>query len=571
MVGLARRGTAEPFDRKPPSPSTPASKPASTKVADSGAALAKEIRLRRGPTRIFGGIEPAGWRDSTFDDRDWTQASGLVVPRAGAASASDFPPQVTATDVVSGGSLYVRVRFDAEDLPAARSLELRITYRDGLIGYLNGREIVRRNVPLAPPGARPMVAHGEDPEHIFLPLRARDAPRLQAKGNILAIEVRPAAGRAPLDENAPSAEVGLAAFSAVRIVRGPYLVAPGDGAVSVAWETDLPARGRVRLEPVDGVTRAARFTPAPRVGLRQVVRLTDLAPGARYRYQVDIEGAATADRAQSVPASIQTAPRRDQPLRFAVYGDMRAPGHAAHAQVVAGLLREKPALVINTGDLVAVGQEESAWQRYFEITAPLGAIAPVVPALGNHEAYLGGAPKSWALFGLQTAATAPGVGYTSFEWGGAHFIILDSNHPEAAQRDWLEHDLAQARARRARAIFAICHDGPWSHGTHGGSRAMERQFTPLLAAGGTDVLFSGHDHLFERGVGVTPRGSLPYVVTGGGGAPLYNPTCQPSAPPAAAGAAITDETPGTISKSSPARSCTPRMRPFPGIPPPSPS
>jgi hypothetical protein len=58
---------------------------------------------------------------------------------------------------------------------------------------------------------------------------------------------------------------------------------------------------------------------------------------------------------------------------------------------------------------------------------------------------------------------------------------------------------------------------------------MIRDYAPLLAAGHTDVLFCGHDHIYERGVGTTPKGKLVYVVTGGGGAPLYNPRCQPTA------------------------------------------
>ena len=49
-------------------------------------------------------------------------------------------------------------------------------------------------------------------------------------------------------------------------------------------------------------------------------------------------------------------------------------------------MREAPALIVNTGDLTDVGSEESNWQKYFEITAPMGVIAPVVPALGNHDA-----------------------------------------------------------------------------------------------------------------------------------------------------------------------------------------
>jgi hypothetical protein len=279
---------------------------------------------------------------------------------------------------------------------------------------------------------------------------------------------------------------------------------------------------------------------ASQVGLRQVVPLRGLTPGARYRYQVDVEGDRAVPRAgagagavpdprplaQSAPATFQSGPRQDQPLRFAVYGDMRGPGHLVHAQLVAGLLHERPALIVSTGDLVAVGSEESAWQRFFEITAALGATTPVVPALGNHEAYLGGAAKSWALFGLRSAAREPAIGYTSFDWGQAHFIVLDTNHPDGKQRAWLMSDLARARKNHTRAIFAVCHDGPWSHGAHGGSALVERSLAPVLAAAGTDVLFSGHDHFYERGTGLTAAGPLTYVVSGGGGAPLYDPTCQ---------------------------------------------
>ena len=58
------------------------------------------------------------------------------------------------------------------------------------------------------------------------------------------------------------------------------------------------------------------------------------------------------------------------PARFAIYGDMRYSGHDAHRTVVEALVREAPALVINTGDLTDQGSQESNWQRYFDIRSP---------------------------------------------------------------------------------------------------------------------------------------------------------------------------------------------------------
>ena len=503
----------------------------------ASAGTTQEVATRAITARfLVATTSPPNWQTRTFDDRTWSESTGPLVPRSASES---LPPGVTAIDVVPGSFLYTRVHFDVDMPERARSLELRIGYQDGFIAYLNGREVARRGVPLVPLGARPALPHGGEIEHIYLRLPQQPGPAsLARRNNVLAVEIRPAIGRSAAGSSsaarAPAGEISAAVFSDLRIVRGPYLLAPREGAVSVAWETDLAARGSLRYEPETGSPAEARSVVASRLSTRQVVSLSHLGNGRRYRYRVEVKDAAGAVGAASATGSFQAAPGPHQPLRFIVYGDMRAPGHAAHQQVVDAILRETPALVVNTGDLVAVGSEESAWQRYFEITASLGAVAPVVPALGNHESYLGGAAKSWALFGLRSAAPASASGdgsYTSFDWGGAHFIILDSNQPQGPQRDWLARDLAAARTRNPRGIFAFCHDGPWSHGTHGGAPIMERDFAPLLARGGVDVLFSGHDHLYERGIGVTPRGPLPYVVTGGGGAPLYTPTCQPLASP----------------------------------------
>jgi hypothetical protein len=342
-----------------------------------------------------------------------------------------------------------------------------------------------------------------------------------------------AAGGSPLAPVAPAASVALAAASGVRIVRGPYLMAPAEArrqgaSVAVAWETDLPAAGTVRVEPAAGSREPRRFASGPPAS-RQVVTVGGLAVGARYRYRVEVQ-AGPGDGADSGPHPFETLPPAPQPVRFAVYGDMRYPGHDAHRAVVDGLVREAPAVVFNTGDLTDLGSEESNWQRYFAITAPLGAIAPVVPALGNHDAARAGlgAARSWELFGLPSAAPAgTPPGWTSLDLGGVHFVILDTNEmANPAQKAWLADDLRRARGRNTRAIFAFCHEGPWSHGIHGNTPMMIRDYAPLLAAAKVDVLFSGHDHIYERGVADTPSGKLVYVVTGGGGAPLYDPTCR---------------------------------------------
>ena len=497
----------------------------------------KALAVRLDPFRYFSGPPPAGWADPAFDDRTWAGPSaGPFAPKLPLVP-TPLSTRATGFDAVPSMPLLLRARFAVTDAPRARVLELRVGYDDGFVAYVDGREIARRNVPAsAPATGAPLLAsapHGPEVERIYIPVPSTALPSLSPDGNLLAVAVYPYYGRNAVVPTTPTAAVGLAAASGVRIVRGPYLAAPGEdkrGArAQIAWETDLPATGTAAIEKEDaGDGATPRQITAQNQATRQLIAVDNLVRGAAFRYHVEVESA-PGDTAASAPARFETLPAPPAPLRFAVYGDMRYPGHAAHRAVIAALAADAPALVINTGDLTDEGSQESNWQRYFDITAPLGAIAPVIPALGNHDtARRGeGAPKSWALFGMPTPAPPY---WTSFDLGGVHFVILDTNDTvNVEQREWLAHDLARARRHHTRGVFAFCHEPPWSHGLHGNSHRMIRDYAPLLAAGHTDVFFCGHDHIYERGIGSTPKGKLVYVVTGGGGAPLYNPRCQPTA------------------------------------------
>jgi 3',5'-cyclic AMP phosphodiesterase CpdA len=117
----------------------------------------------------------------------------------------------------------------------------------------------------------------------------------------------------------------------------------------------------------------------------------------------------------------------------------------------------------------------------------------------------------------------------SFDVADLHLVMLDSNaYDQPAQLEWLARDLAAARKNGARWIFAAVHDGAYSRGSHGGNKIAAQSYAPLLARHGVAVLFSGHDHIYQRG---EVRG-LRYVVSGGGGAPLYPISCGVSGRPA---------------------------------------
>jgi 3',5'-cyclic AMP phosphodiesterase CpdA len=200
-------------------------------------------------------------------------------------------------------------------------------------------------------------------------------------------------------------------------------------------------------------------------------------------------------------------------MRFVVYGDTRT-GNEMHRKIVALIIQQKPAFVLQTGDLVPFGGNPAFWATYDDIVAPLKKVAEIYPARGNHD--LGG-PE------YERHVTCPFTSgnrlYYSFDRGNCHFVAIDSFSPWAAgtpQYIWLEKDLAAAQ-HHARHCFVFFHVPPYSVGAHGSSTLVQQTLVPLFRKYGVRTVFCGHDHIYYR----TKRDGLTYVVTGGGGAPLY--------------------------------------------------
>jgi 3',5'-cyclic AMP phosphodiesterase CpdA len=79
-------------------------------------------------------------------------------------------------------------------------------------------------------------------------------------------------------------------------------------------------------------------------------------------------------------------------------------------------------------------------------------------------------------------------------------------------------ELAGAKAKRLTVIVCF-HEPPFSVGPHGDNFEVQRTLHPLFVRYHVPLVFCGHDHLYYH----TKRDGVVYVVTGGGGAPLYPP------------------------------------------------
>ncbi len=316
----------------------------------------------------------------------------------------------------------------------------------------------------------------------------------------------------------------------VRFTIAPYLQDVRTDGIVVAWETEKPASGVVR---VDLPGRRTAFLSPP--GTHHEVRLSGLRPGTRYRYVVAVRAAAEDEpddaskpasppppETRSEPAEFSTAPTSGN-FTFLVYGDNRD-RDVDHGQVIRAMVPEVPDFVLQTGDMTGNAGVESLWTRYFAVAAPLLRAAPMYPVLGNHE--LHGDPEArhfYRFFVLPGGRNTQNKAvYYSFRYGNSLFVALDGNSPyDSLQGPWLERTLAIGSADATlRHIFVFVHQPPFAVGAYCGSEREQKRFVPLFQRYKVRAVFGGHEHAYQH----LERGGIRYFVSGGGGAPLYHRT-----------------------------------------------
>jgi len=290
----------------------------------------------------------------------------------------------------------------------------------------------------------------------------------------------------------------------------PHLSCVTQHSMTVAWTSTDSVETKILWRPVNGAWTAATV-PGKRVA--HSFAIDGLAVSSCFQYRAVVGNDTTEQY------SFMTAIKPDEPFAFVVYGDTRS-NRDAHVSVLRAIELENPKLVINTGDLVGKNTD-SLWDYYFEdicAKTGIGQNIPVYSSPGNHEA--GAMYFDNVLMPHNNPAHSPA--YYSFEYGNVHFISLNSEIPFDSSSDqfrWLLDDVQSESARKSTFKIAYWHRPPYSSGPHGSEMRIRSVLCPVMESNGVDIVFNGHDHLYERTKAIN---GTTYVVTGGGGAPLYD-------------------------------------------------
>ncbi|MHB8859104.1 MAG: metallophosphoesterase [Thermoleophilia bacterium] len=282
--------------------------------------------------------------------------------------------------------------------------------------------------------------------------------------------------------------------------------------------------------------------------IRHEIVLDSLTPAATIYYRVIITDSANPAASITLPEkSFHTARAAGQPFSFAAAGDNRPPTNSDVTQpavwntIVAQMSSENLDLSLNVGDIIygwgtdTPVQNEAKYDGLFASTAPLTATVPLYVAVGNHEwistaVNKTGYERELALPVNNGAdAATNGEEYYSFDSGDTHFIALCTEIPGQEgtvvgnQKAWLQQDLAANTKRWIvvffhRPMFAGTHTSdPWTDVTNVAGQQNKADMQALFTQYHVNLVFEGHEHFYQHHV----EGSVNYVITGGGGAPLY--------------------------------------------------
>ena len=195
-------------------------------------------------------------------------------------------------------------------------------------------------------------------------------------------------------------------------------------------------------------------------------------------------------------------------FKFAVLGD-NGSGDQGQYDVAERMRLERKSflyeIVIMLGDNFYGSQRPADLVKKFDrpYKPLLDAGVTFHAAIGNHDE-------------LQTINYAPlnmeGRRYYTFVRGGVRFFVLDTNELDAPQLQWFEGVLQQAREEWKIAYFH--HPLYGNAGRHGSNVDIRVLLEPLLVKHGVQVVFSGHDHIYER---LKPQKGIHYFVAGSGG------------------------------------------------------
>ena len=236
------------------------------------------------------------------------------------------------------------------------------------------------------------------------------------------------------------------------------------------------------------------------------VSLTGLVQGREYQYQIG-----------NFQGSFRV-PQEREITKFLYLGDVQFQDSMAEYEewgaMVEAAYRAHPDLdfAVIGGDLVNLPGDLNQWEAFLD-ACDVFAKLPVVTVAGNHE----GVHSNYTyqkIFALPDDAPRrlSGEEFYAFDFGNMRFLMLDSSFLTEERKESMGAKKWKAEEQRVEDWIwqeAETCEKPWLaavihhpvYGMHDGdtvSPQIRKLWEPVLQTGGVKIVFSGHQHLYQR-------------------------------------------------------------------------
>ncbi len=467
------------------------------------------------------------WQAPSFDDNSWSNG----VSPLGFGSISGVP----LNTILSSGytTYYFRKTFNYSHSGDEAQFVLSLMVDDGAVVYLNGDEIYRSDI--MPTGLIDYltITNSSCTEGIYQRISIPVSSIIEGS-NTFVVEVH--------QRSITSSDVGFdVIFEAsseipisVEHIRFGSSLNPLNG-LTVTWKSE-GINDTIKW----GYTNLYEMGLSP--GLKRAgyedyfydYNFPSLKADSTIYYRLYDSQMKAWTEEKSYLCSVDTASSQ---FSFLAMGDSRT--YVADWQNVSNAANTNNTdFTLFTGDIVNDGSDNADWNAWFDYGDDFLENNLIYHTIGNHECKGNGETIYPNIFTLPENPSNTEY-YYSFTFGNAVFICLNTEESKtgtsvSTQYNWLLNVLQENQDKTWKFIWF--HRPFYTTGSHAGEMdyKMDTWFDAFDTYG-VDMIFSGHDHMYERtkpvqknGIVVAEYGSNSdqgrcQIVCGGAGAPLYTP------------------------------------------------
>lgn len=311
--------------------------------------------------------------------------------------------------------------------------------------------------------------------------------------------------------------------NAQSFVRKPYLQLVGPNKVTIKFRLSNSLASTIKYGQKASLLDGSKSSSAP--ALDHEILLDNLQPNTTYFYTIQLDNQTILSDSTFF---FKTAPTIGAKTKFSFWsiGDMY--GGPQQTAVYEGFKKFRKGkytnLFLTVGDNVYCGGNDGCYQSNFFDVYQNGAIlqqAGFFPSTGNHDydGYIRTVDNPdmayYNNFVLPAKAELGGIpsnseGYYSYDYGNAHFIVLETHatgkdgkrifEADNIQLNWLKEDLQQNKQDWTIVYFhfPLYTKGSYDSDVNPDLIKLRETLAPIFDKYKVDLVLSGHSHTMER-------------------------------------------------------------------------